>query len=198
MSWIGGDFVIPNNTDDTLEKAIASIRAAVRSNANLYEFPNMGNEIRIKSLTHYPCASREAAEQYAEEHGEEWHRNYNVYVPFYDVDSLKPSKAEVTAEAKLVATKKKMADYQSAHTVSNFKATLVTCPQCTSRINKQYIRYDKCPLCRNDLRSETVKKTVNKYLSDIKALEDKLQKMKESRKGKAPVKYLVCYEEYIG
>ena len=45
MSWIGGEFVLNDVTKKDLDAAADRIRYAVRSNANLAEFPNMGSRI---------------------------------------------------------------------------------------------------------------------------------------------------------
>lgn len=50
MSWIGGEFILNDVKKKDLDAAADRIRYAVRSNANLAEFPNMG--CRINPLRH--------------------------------------------------------------------------------------------------------------------------------------------------
>lgn len=50
MSWVGGSIVIDDIKKKQLDEAAERIRYAVRSNANLAEFPNMG--CRINPFRH--------------------------------------------------------------------------------------------------------------------------------------------------
>lgn len=50
------------------------------------------------------------------------------------------------------------AAYHEAENVvvaKSFKAQLVGCKKCGSRLNREYLKSNFCPLCRADMRSET-------------------------------------------
>jgi len=69
-------------------------------------------------------------------------------------------------------TQAKKIAYAKEHSVKNFKAKLVACPNCESKINKKFVKYDRCPVCNNDLRSKTTINTLRGYEDKIRALKD--------------------------
>lgn len=63
----------------------------------------------------------------------------------------------------------------------DFKSEFIGCKNCGSKINREYIKSNACPVCRADMRSETTQKRleamrakVNKLRNDIKDEERKL------------------------
>ena len=77
----------------------------------------------------------------------------------------------------------------------DFKAEFIGCKHCNSKINKTYIKSNRCPICNEDMRSETtlkklenMKEKINKIDNDIKAEERKLAE----KYGE--IKWLVKYE----
>ena len=63
----------------------------------------------------------------------------------------------------------------------DFKSEFVGCKNCGSKINREYIKSNACPVCRADMRSDTTQKRleamrakVNKLRNDIKDEEKKL------------------------
>ena len=64
---------------------------------------------------------------------------------------------------------------------ADFKSDFVGCKHCGSKINREYIRSNACPVCRGDMRSDTTQKRlenmrakVNRLSNDIKDEEKKL------------------------
>ena len=133
-----------------------------------------------------------------------WERKYNPIVAFRDVDlkNIKKTKKIENLELRKENENEKLLEYYHKTDVKNFKAKLVTCPTCESKINKEYINNCTCPLCRTDLRSETTKKTIERYESNIEKLEEEIKKENKKLikkvKDKAPIKYLLLFEEYCG
>lgn len=199
MSWIGGVLILENNNKKSLSHAYADISSEVRHNADLEEFPNMGeNVFPIKQLTSNVFDSEEDAEEYCNSKSHLWARNYNVMVPFRDTSCAKNTKRIQTLEERKNKEIEKLTEYQKTHSIASFKSKLITCPKCESKINKNYIHNDICPLCRTDLRSDTTKTTLARYKSKIKKLEKEIVQEKAKQKEKLPIHYLVMYEEYIG
>ena len=85
-----------------------------------------------------------------------------------------------------------------AHDLSTFKSVLITCKKCGSKLNKDYLKKSCCPLCKNDLRSNTVKAASDRYEEKIRKLKKDIQTEEAKASGKAVVRYLVMYEEYCG
>lgn len=82
MSWVAGCLTIENESQKEINRAKTHIRNVVRNNADLGEFPNMGDSLnRIKFVNPDTIPSSiEEAERIAD--GYKWRRNYNIAIPF--------------------------------------------------------------------------------------------------------------------
>ena len=75
-------------------------------------------------------------------------------------------------------------DYETLNNhvaAKDFKSEFVGCKNCGSKINREYIRSNNCPVCRADMRSDTTQKRleamrakVNRLRNDIKDEEKRL------------------------
>ena len=198
MSWIRGDLVLDDLSKKSLDKAHLHIDRRVKSNSDLVEFPNAGARFTILEVSvPEPFADKDTAEDFLNNR-KDWHRKWNVAVRFYDRSRCTPTKKYLSLCERLQTEQKKLNDYVRKHDFSSFQAKLITCSVCGSKLNKDYLKGYHCPLCRNDMRSETTKNTVIRYQQKIRDI--KLDIMAEEKKssGKAVVKYLVLYEEYVG
>lgn len=200
MSWISGEFVINDMTEKTLKKAYSSLSSAVRHNADLEEFPYMGTDImKIKPFHKGKIyGSQEEASKALRESYASWAREYNVAAAFYDTSAAKETKRMKGLKERLERENQKLKDYIKKTDCKNFKAKLITCQKCESKINKKYIFGNTCPLCRHDLRSKTVIETTQRYQNNIQKLTDEIRQEKLKQKKKLPVRYLVGYCEYVG
>lgn len=119
-------------------------------------------------------------------------------VLFYDVDSLKPTAAMSAIKRRQnEAEKKRDAIIADSHAWSGRKSKYVTCEGCGSRLNVERLRSMStciCPLCRNDLRSETVRNRIKAYDEKIEELSGKYVEEMKKLKAKAAVKWLVKME----
>jgi hypothetical protein len=127
---------------------------------------------------------------------------YDMAVRFYDNESLPSTKKENQLKAKIQIETQILKDYILKNKLTNRKSAFFGCPTCGSKIARQYFENPKfperiiveCPVCKTDLRSETV-------LKRIKTLEEKLIKLKKEltfekckhKKG-TPIKWLVKIE----
>lgn len=93
---------------------------------------------------------------------------------FFATYDLKRSSKYINLRKRLDAETKKLEDYEKEHSCSSFKAALITCSCCNSKINKKYIEKDICPVCGADLRSKTTIETVERYRKNIKQLTKEL------------------------
>lgn len=199
MSWVNGEIIINDLSKKELNIAYAKIRASVRHEADLEEFPNIGdyiNEIKLLNNTVYNDV--DSARNFIQSKYSVWKRKYSAVVAFKDTSKAKTTSKIINLEQRIEKEKEKLDNYKNAHSVNNYKAKLVGCPKCGSKINKDYIRGDRCPLCGQDLRSITTIETIKRYRLKIKELEKQVKEEKSKQSKKLPTKYLVCYEEYIG
>ena len=198
MSWVRGSFVIEDLSKKSMASAYSHIDRRVKSNSDLVEFPNAGARFKIHEVSvTEPLADREAAEDFLDER-DDWQRSWNVTVPFYDRENCKPTKKYADLVKRLQTEQGKLAEYTKAHGFSTFKAALVTCTGCGSKLNKDYIKEFCCPLCRHDMRSDTVKNTCERYQQKIKVLQKEIRMEEKKAAGEAVVRYLVMFEEYCG
>lgn len=137
--------------------------------------------------------TQEEAEEYLDNSRFE-HDSIGVLFNDYSGINIKSAKL-ISLEQDLEETNNKLRNYRKEHSVKNFKAEFITCKKCGSRINKKYIQFEMCPLCDNSFKSETVKKTINNYLTKMEKINDliKVERNKLERKLKkdAKVKWLV-------
>lgn len=118
---------------------------------------------------------------------------YDDYaIQFYDVDSVKPTKALQALEKRLEKLKSDFNEYQRNKQIKNYyKSKLITCKGCESKIAINYLsnRASNCPVCGTDLRADYILNRIKKYKSDIKSLERKIRDEKEKQTKKAKIKW---------
>lgn len=119
-------------------------------------------------------------------------------VLFYDVDSLKPTAAMKDIKRRQDETEKKReALIADSETWAGRKSKYVTCEDCGSKLNVECLRQMStciCPLCLNDLRSESVRNRIKAYDEKIEELSGKYTTAMKKLKSKAAVKWLVKME----
>lgn len=147
-----------------------------------------------------PFDNMDAAEDFLR-HSDEasrYYREKNTGVRYYDYENIKPSKKILDLKRRIEETKQKMQQYEAAHSVQSFKAQFVGCPNCGSKIAKDHISYNRCPLCHTELRSKTTMETLAGYREKIKDLEKKVKEEEKKAKSKAEVKWLLYGQLYLG
>lgn len=196
MSWISGEIVINDNTEKELNRARRVIRRDVRNNGDTEEFPNLGEDLLPIVQRKMICKSYEDAKELADSLN--WKREYNLLIPFKDLDSIKETKKMQNLHERIKKEETKLNEYVKKTDCKNYKSKYIGCPQCGSKINKEYIYNCRCSVCREDLRSETTKNTINRYKDNIKKITKELRIEKEKCSNKAKTKYLLLFEEYCG
>lgn len=119
-------------------------------------------------------------------------------VLYYDVDSLKPTAAMKNIKCRQdEMEKKREALITSSREWAGRKSQYVSCEDCGSKLNVECLRSMHtyvCPLCLNDMRSETVRDRMKAYDGKIKELRGQHAKEMKKLKAKAAVKWLVKME----
>ena len=135
----------------------------------------------------------DTAEQFLRENDDGWYDQ--LAVKFKDTPRNKSTKKldELTQKRKETFLEYDQLNRKVA--ALDFKAIFVSCKHCESKINKAYIKSNRCPICNKDMRSETTLKRLEsmkaklaKIDTDIKAEERKLAE----KYGE--IKWLVKYE----
>ena len=172
------------------------IRSTVRNNGDTEEFPNLGENLLPIVQRKIICKSYEDAKELADSLN--WEREYNLLITFKDVDNIKETKKMKNLHERIKKEETKLNEYVKKTDCKNYKSKYIGCPQCGSKINKEYIYNCRCPVCREDLRSETTKITINRHKDNIKKITKELRIEKEKCSNKAKTKYLLLFEEYCG
>lgn len=140
-----------------------------------------------------PLKNREEAEKFIEKKDNGFYDDHAVR--YFDYSNAKETKILQTYREKLMATKIKLKEYEKKHSIKVLQAKFLTCSKCGSKINKDYIHRERCPICNKDLRSKTILETIDNYNQRILEIEKKIQEEKEKQKGE--VKWLVKYEYHV-
>lgn len=84
-------------------------------------------------------------------------------------------------------TQEKAEKYARDNSIHTHTSEFRGCKKCGSKLATKYIKGENCPLCGNDLRSETVVKTLNGYAEKIRALTKEFN-IESQKVGKAEAK----------
>lgn len=156
------------------------------------------NEIRWYDAE--PCASREDAEVFIQEHDHNW---YDCIAVRYREPILdKPSKTYVELMGRKKKADERYAKASAEVYASTVQSAYIGCKHCGSKVNRQYllrqtigVRVNACPVCRADLRPASKLENIQKASEAVEAICKKLQE--ESRrmsKKNGQVKWLVKIE----
>lgn len=142
------------------------------------------------------CEDRERAYEYIESHDKGWYDQ--LAVKYREYEPIKPSVAFCNLQTRLANERAKKAEYEKAHSVLAFKAEYVGCPNCGSKLKRDLLRTNSCPLCRTEMRSKTTMETLARYESNIRDLEKQIKaeerKLQEKNLKKSKIKWLVKIE----
>lgn len=156
----------------------------------------------------YICDDREAAEEYIKKHDRGWYDQ--LAVKFRDTSSISTTSALKEKLVKQIASyKEKKLRYDQDHSVTNFKAEYVSCPDCGSKLARAYLGKQRlacspnyCPVCgKSDIRSSSVLEQLNSFQKRInlweKQLKEEDKKLAQKQVAKAKIKWLVKVEWHV-
>lgn len=165
------------------------------------------NSIKFEPYKVYD--SYEDAKEYLENHSGFYYEGAVPYKSFEKKSNAKSERIEKKLKQqndKILVLKIELGKYVSKNDVKNRKSIYVGCSKCGSKLHKDYIRLgsisQNCPLCGENLFSETVKNRIKKYQEDIKEqekiyrnLQKELDKAKQT--GKYELKWCVKLECHV-
>lgn len=138
------------------------------------------------------CENVSAAHEYIKERDHEFYGGYAVR--YYDFSNVKDPKKVAELEDKILKTMASKRAFAEAHSVKKQKAAFVGCPKCGSRLSRERMRGNDCPLCWTDLRSESTLKKLASYDERIKEYNSKIDQERLKNKKYAKVMWLVKFE----
>lgn len=73
---------------------------------------------------------------------------------------IEPSPKMIALAKRLKEKEERLAAYKETQNEKKFAGDFITCPHCHSRVNAGFIKPPLCPVCGDDMRSDTAVKTI--------------------------------------
>ena len=73
---------------------------------------------------------------------------------------IDPSPKMISLEKRLKEKEERLAVYSKTQNEKKFAGDFITCPHCHSRVNAGFVKPPLCPVCGDDMRSDTAVKTI--------------------------------------
>lgn len=93
---------------------------------------------------------------------------------------IEPSPKMIALAKRLKEKEERLAAYQETQNEKKFAGDFITCSHCHSRVNADFVKPPLCPVCGDDMRSDTAVKTIRtleEAVTDLrKRLEDTTRK----------------------
>lgn len=137
-----------------------------------------------------------AAEEFLDNHDKGWYDQ--LAVRYKEKDTNYTTKKLTEMKSRCSALYKQYHTFANKVVASDFKSQFIGCKYCNSKINKDYLKTNYCPVCQHDMRSETNLKKIAAMKQKLKELESqiRLEEQKMAQKhGK--VKWLVKIEYHL-
>ena len=74
---------------------------------------------------------------------------------------IEPSPKMIALAKRLKEKEERLAAYKETQNEKKFTGDFITCPHCHSRVNANFVKPPLCPVCGNDMRSDTAVKTIH-------------------------------------
>ena len=104
------------------------------------------------------------------------------------VDSLKPTVTMDQIADRIRRIGEQRDKYTDEHSIHTLSAKLITCTKCDSRIAKDWVEGETCPVCGNDLRSPYIPEQIATYNDKIADLEQQYADAHERQMKRALAK----------
>lgn len=108
------------------------------------------------------------------------------------------SKRLIDLESKYKEAQSNLRTFSSHVVARDFKSDYVGCRHCGSKINKKYLGSNYCPVCRGDMRSDTLQGRLKSMEEKVKKLEEQIrqERMNLANKKKSKDIWWVIKIEY--
>lgn len=118
-------------------------------------------------------------------------------VLFQDLSSIKSEVmdkkiAEINGKIRELATEREA--YKKLHSIKTFKSKQVGCQKCGSKLTIEYLKWETCPVCNQDLRGKTTLETIERFNERIRQQEEKRENVRQQYASKAQIMMLCKFE----
>ena len=88
---------------------------------------------------------------------------------------IEPSPKMIALAKRLKEKEERLAAYKETQNEKKFAGDFITCPHCHSRVNADFVKPPLCPVCGNDMRSDTAVKTIRALEEAVAELRKRLE-----------------------
>lgn len=117
-----------------------------------------------------------------------------IAIKYRNISALADTNIISELRAKRLDIMSKKNKYVEEHSVKKHKASYISCQSCGSKLNKDKLKNERCPLCNTDLRSVSTLERIYAFDKQIDKYHMKIHQEQLKQKDKAPVEWLVKYE----
>ena len=109
----------------------------------------------------------------------------------------KPSAARVKLMEQYKAAQAARAEFTKKKSVLNYTADFIGCKNCGSKVARKFLHSDFCPVCHSDLRTQSTRDAIEAKIKKEQDIEAKVQEQIRKESKKAPLMWLVRWENNI-
>lgn len=88
---------------------------------------------------------------------------------------IEPSPKMISLAKRLKEKEERLAVYSKTQNEKKFAGDFITCPHCHSRVNADFVKPPLCPVCGDDMRSDTAVKTIRALEEAVAELRKRLE-----------------------
>ena len=88
---------------------------------------------------------------------------------------IEPSPKMIALAKRLKEKEERLAAYKETQNEKKFAGDFITCPHCHSRVNADFVKPPLCPVCGDDMRSDTAVKTIHTLEEAVAELRKRLE-----------------------
>ena len=88
---------------------------------------------------------------------------------------IEPSPKMIALAKRLKEKEERLAAYQETQNEKKFAGDFITCPHCHSRVKADFVKPPLCPVCGDDMRSDTAVKTIRTLEEAVAELRKRLE-----------------------
>lgn len=88
---------------------------------------------------------------------------------------IDPSPKMIALAKRLKEKEERLAAYKETQNEKKFAGDFITCPHCHSRVNADFVKPPLCPVCGDDMRSDTAVKTIRALEEAVAELRKRLE-----------------------
>lgn len=88
---------------------------------------------------------------------------------------IEPSPKMIALAKRLKEKEERLAAYQETQNEKKFAGDFITCTHCHSRVNADFVKPPLCPVCGDDMRSDTAVKTIHTLEEAVAELRKRLE-----------------------